>query len=413
MEKIAQALDACHDRMLTLIENDSNKLEEQIKYWTEQKVEMLLFFAARQKGIYRIGYHTVPTAKVAEAKAKQAIMMEMMLKSLQQSQFAEEPWTLADTSYEMWDIPPKCCWKKKGQCIEVWFDGDSSKAVPYTHWQEIYSQDAEGNWHKLAGEVDYFGLSHEDPVLGRVYHVIFGHEANKYGNAKSWCVKTNSGHLLTPNRSERDSRSPSNPSSEQPTAPASRETEQEEERRYVSPQRCPEEGPVSRPPESPWRPSSPHCDILRSGGWSTLHSKGQRGRGRGRGYRHGRRNYTSPFRNPGETAGGFKEANGTPRKRSGQPTFAPGQHPFLMFHGPANALKCWRYRCRQKYRRFFWKFTTTFTWVDDGEKGAATVIVTFTSSAQLEAFFSEVPRPKTLTVGNGHLTHHTNGFGLI
>lgn len=397
MEKLAQRLDACQEKMLQLIEQSSKLLEDQICYWDLVKTEQLLLHAARKHGQSRVGFEPVPPSKVTEQQAKTAMLMSMVLKTLKNSTFSAEDWTLPECSHEVFITEPSYCFKKQGQQVEVWFEGNEDNAVPYVQWGSIYGQNNDNSWYKVHGNVDYKGLYYEDPEVGKRYYVDFEKEAVKYGNSKPWLVQTTNGTIFpsssctatrdtnSPYESPHSSRGPSSESEAQlsfwgsytgqlPHTRCHRRVLGEETDGQRSQEQAPAVGPRRR---------------YRGGGEK-------------------RRRRGSPQQNFEKAAGGSREAAGRPSSRGGENTHQDCSYPVLIFSGKPNVLKCWRSRVTQGYRDCFLDFSTTFSWCYfGGGRGVdGRVIVTFNSHMQLKCFLDKVPRPKTVKQSKGHLAAH-------
>lgn len=390
MEKLATGLDVCQERLLDLIEKNSAKLCDQIEYWKCTKREQLLLFAARKVGCSRLGYEPVPSTKVSEHKAKEAIKMQLLLESLLTSQYGHEQWTLPQTSLELLNAPPMNCFKKNGEQLEVQFEGNPDKAVTYVRWDCIYSQDENSHWHKTQGFVNYDGLWYNDGVLGVTCYVSFAEEAEKYGNLSPWVVYTNCGPLLSPNSTSFNSDPPERPGTQLTqlgTSPPS-EHRGPTPGRHISPRGQPCYS-KSRTPPGCSRPSSGTSSALR---------------GRGDRQRPGPR----PFGGRSEEAAGKAQRRSGPfdrkaERRSGQNTCTSSQNPVIIYSGPPNKLKCWRSRCWKGYRDYFCDFSSGFTWLATGTRGKdACVLISFRDSMQMKAFRTSVPRPKDLVEALGH-----------
>ncbi|QCT25594.1 E2 [Tick-associated papillomavirus lsx] len=389
MEKLATGLDVCQEKLLELIELNSNLLQDQIQYWKCCKREQLILHAARKLGCSRLGYEPVPACKVSEHKAKEAIKMLLLLETLQQSPFCFEPWTLPQTSIEMLHTPPANCFKKEGEQLEVQYEGNAEKAMTYVKWQSIYSQDENGDWHKSAGYADYNGLWYNDATLGKTCYVSFAEEAKKYGNDSPWVVYTNSGTLLFSSIAT-NSDSPDWAASLPWTSKSPSSQHSSSWGRHLS--------PIGQPCQSGSRPITPRCGspqtpAVRGGG----HRQRPRERPRQR-----------PFGGRSEKAAGQAEgrprpSNGNLEKRSGQNSKSASPNPVLIFKGPPNKLKCWRSRCWKGYRDTFLDFSSGFTWLVSGTRGKdACVLISFRDSEQMKLFRTTVPRPKDLTDTYGH-----------
>lgn len=389
MEKIATLLDVCQENLLKLIEKDSADIEDQVQYWRETQREHTLLYAAKKMGATRLGFQPVPPLAVSEQKAKLAIKMQLTLQSLKESVYGQESWTLPETSQEMLDAEPKNCFKKHGQHVTVLFENDIEKAVQYVLWKAIYVQDNEGHWHVTPGEVNYDGLTFQDPEMGTIYYVLFAEEAKKYGDGQPWVVHTNSGRLFSPSSG---GPAPNTPETLQgvTSTPSSLSSKKAELSFWGSPGSG---GPVRgrnspRPPARPRRPQA----------WTSPGSVGLGGRQR----QWHRRRTSSPFRASSQTAKRFEEAAGHSEPRAGGNPSDSCPHPVLIFKGPSNTLKCWRFRLNKGYRKCFYNVSSTFSMVGFGNKDGY-LLITFESHTQLTAFKDSVPRPKNLEPVSGRI----------
>lgn len=389
MEKLAAHLDVCQENLLDLIEKDSSKLEDQIQYWNETRREQTLLYAAKKLGATRLGFQPVPPLAVSESKAKAAIGMQLCLQSLQKSQFAKEEWTLPQTSREVFEAEPTNCFKKQGQQVYVWFEQDPEKSVPFVQWGQIYSQDDKGDWHVCAAKVDYEGLSYEDPNMGTIYYTLFAKEAEKFGACKPWVVQTNSGTLFPPNSSNGPTNTPEKEERSASSAPSTGETQ---ELSFWG---------------SPPGLSTPRCTSTRRQSGSTRRPPScTLGLGRRHGQRQrGGRKATSPFGCAKRNTRGFGETPRRPGEGAGQTALSAAVYPVLIFLGPQNILKCWRYRLNKGHRNKYHNISSTFAMVGFGNRGNANcMLITFSSTTQMTEFCTEVPRPKNLSLVNGHLS---------
>lgn len=188
MDTLADRLDACQDKLLDLYEKDSNTLEDQLLHWQYTRLEKAILFKAREAGRTHIGHQVVPACSVTKEKARQAITVHLSLQSLNNSEFKHEPWTLQDTSLDMWNVPPKGCWKKGGRPIRVKYDGEDDKEMEYVSWGFIYIYcGSDDTWHKVPGKISHAGCYYE--LEGRKhYYIDFGKEAKHYGVKNMWEV---------------------------------------------------------------------------------------------------------------------------------------------------------------------------------------------------------------------------------
>lgn len=391
MKKLAEHLDACQEQMLELIEKDSQELEDQIDYWDLVKRENLLLFAAKEAGLSRLGYEPVPPTKVSEGKAKNAIMMSISLQSLQSSEFGRDPWTLPQTSLEVFMANPSNCFKKNGEHVEVLFDGDKNKAVIFVKWGEVYVQDLLGAWHKCPSHVVYEGIYYNHPDYGRTFYLRFEEEAAKYGAHKPWQVMTTNGTLLhSPSES-----SNSADGSEESAAPSPGPSNEAPQRLsfWGSPAGGPERGRRRRS-ETPRkrsfgdrrpRPQTPLGGLRRK--------RVRRGRGGGLGVKE-----------LAEKAGG--RLAGTPGQTAeggGHTSTAPGHYPVLIGKGRPNCLKCWRNRFGVSHKGLFLDCSSTFSWTQTGGgRGVdGVILIVFETDQQLQTFVDTVHRPTSISLRRG------------
>ncbi|ANZ90233.1 E2 protein [Bos taurus papillomavirus 16] len=195
METLLARLDALQEQLLTLYESDSKDIDDQIKHWSLLRQEYVLQHFARKHSISRLGMQTVLPLQVSQHKAKEAIEMVMYLESLKNSTFAVEPWTLTDTSREMFIIPPKNCFKKGGTTVDVWYDCLQANSMHYTAWSYIYYE-TESGWIKAEGQVDYNGCYYEDGNT-RIYYTRFEDDAQRYSKNMEWEVHYKT-HVFSP-----------------------------------------------------------------------------------------------------------------------------------------------------------------------------------------------------------------------
>lgn len=165
-------------------EGDSN-LSTQVRHWQLIRQEQVLLHAARQQGHTRIGMQAVPPLAASQANAKAAIEMHLLLQSLLQSPFAKEPWTLSDTSRDMYLAVPMHTLKKSGQTVEVCFDGDQDNSMHYTKWRQVFYTDDRGVWKRVASHCDVTGIFFEKNGH-REYYVRFEKEAMRFSVTGTW-----------------------------------------------------------------------------------------------------------------------------------------------------------------------------------------------------------------------------------
>lgn len=189
MQNLRIRYDAVQEALFAHYEQGSKSLNDQVSYWELRRRESAILYWARKNGISTLGFQPVPSLQSSEANAKSAIGMSLTLQSLLASPFGQEPWTLPETSLEMWNTPPKNCMKKHGFTVEVHFDNDPENAFPYTCWQSIYYQDAETNeWVKTSGKVAHDGMYYEDKDGEQVYFCHFETDASRFSTRGIWRV---------------------------------------------------------------------------------------------------------------------------------------------------------------------------------------------------------------------------------
>ncbi|AST11577.1 E2 protein [Sus scrofa papillomavirus 2] len=189
MERICHRLNVVQEELLSLYETAQTSLQSQIRHWDLVRKEMIFFYAARQSGVDSIGFQKVPPLQVSQAKAKEAIEMQMILQSLGESDFAQEQWTLSDTSRELWLCPPQGCFKKHGSSVDVWYDENPENANRYVSWGSIYHLDGNERWRKTEGLCDHTGLYYVDESGYRRYYIKFSVDAKRYSATGQWEVK--------------------------------------------------------------------------------------------------------------------------------------------------------------------------------------------------------------------------------
>lgn len=377
---------------MTLIEKNSTDLEDHITFWNAVRKENAIAYYSRKEKIYKLGLQPMPALAVSQYKAKEAIGIELLLRSLKNSQFGSERWTLADCSAELLHTPPKNCFKKNPYSVTVLFDNDENKAYPYTCWDYIYYQDEQNEWQKVQGLVDANGMFYKEKTGDIVYFHVFAPDAETYGDTGEWTVKFKNTTIFASIASS--SRSVSGPSEQarKPTAhspptpktPRKRQRETEEDTESHSP---------------------------------TSTSRGFRLR-RGRGEQQGesatgptpqrrRRTTAHSTVQSAPTAGEVGRdtrsvpRHGLDRLRRLQ---AEARDPFLvLLKGPPNCLKCWRYRCKQKNNAMFLAVSSVFRWIGDESESHARLLLAFSDNRQRQTFLDNVTLPKGTTYSLGNI----------
>lgn len=380
MERLTQRFDALQEKLMEIYEKDSRDLEVMTSHWGLQREEQALLHCARSKGVLRVGFQPVPPLKVSEQKAKAAIEMHLTLQSLQKSAYSNEDWTLSQTSRESYMTPPRHCFKKQGQTVEVTFDGDSANSMLYTMWGRVYYQMDDGSWSVASSSVDYYGIYYNDSEGRPHYYVKFAEDAQKYSKTGTWHVRSNDKTLSAPVTSTCAS----------PTRDRSR-----------SPRRNTEEVDSTTPPGRRYSISPPPAVPPR------IRFRGGGGGGGEREYYPFGRSASSeawsgspgsPTRPVGRRPP--QPPQGTPTEASHRLLWGPRDPTVLVAKGDANTLKCWRNRCRKIHAGSFVAFSTTWQWCGDGNyrQGRHRLHILFSSSQQLDQFLGQVKVPKGVEV---------------
>ncbi|AHJ81405.1 putative E2 early protein [Rhinolophus ferrumequinum papillomavirus 1] len=386
METLSSRLESVQDALLTLYEQDSNRLDDQIKQWTLVKEENVLLHAARKKGITRLGMHMVPTLQSSEARARDAIEMELYLKSLRQSPYGTEPWNLAQTTRERFLAAPPYCFKKDGSNVDVYYDNDKDNSVRYITWGAIYYQNGNDDWHKVQGRIEHDGLYYVQHDGLKVTYVDFAAEASAYSRTGSWRVVYNNKTVL-PDNSVASSRSGRQRTSS-PTGPGAE---------YSPRSTTPTDTVVATPLKASKKDTA--AGVRRG----TRHHNGAGRRGGGRRVQQRK---SDPKRGAAITPPSPSEVGGrhqTPQRRSGSRLQRLLQEardpPAVLLKGQANTLKCFRFQAKAKFAGQFRSVSTTFYWTaSEGTDrvGRARVIFLFTDKGQRERFMSRVKFPPSI-----------------
>lgn len=380
MNSLEARFDAVQEQILSLYEKGSTDLSDQILYWSLVRKEGALEVVARRNGLNRLGLHTVPSQVGAEHKAKSAILMHLQLSSLKTSKYGSEPWTMPETSIEMYErTEPSGTFKKHGLEAEVLYDCNEDNAVSYMVWGSIYKQEEDGRWYKYASNVDYYGVYYTDHHGNRVYYEDFDKDSDRYGRLKEWTVNFKTSTFTSCPDSSTKETCTSTP------CPTKRRREHDST----------DSGPAKKTLRRSPSPTSPI-----KAGFGRRQRQGEPRTGRGR---------PDP-----EQAGVSPEEVGRRLQRS--PRHGGGRlenlladardPPIILVKGPPNSLKCWRNRVRRRFPRPFSQISTVFSWVDERDSVGATyaqLLVAFTDLHQRTVFLESVTVPKGALVYKGSL----------
>lgn len=396
MESLSDRFDAVQENLLEHYETGSDNIDDQIMYWQLIRQEYVLLHYARKKNIMRLGLQTVPTLAVSEHKAKQAIMMALQLTSLKNSPYGTESWTMQDTSYELFNSAPQNTFKKGAFTVDVIYDNDEDNYYPYTAWSNIYYQNGDNIWHKVEGKVDYEGLYYETIDGEKIYYVTFDTDAVRYSRTQTWTVKYKNNAISSTSITSTSGRtSTGHSTSSQSSNTVVRQTQEERRTNQRSPS-----------PQRRTRPRASSSDRVESSETPGKRLRRRRGRGeREQGTRRLGRATRSDFISPSEVGRGHRLAQTKGLGRLGQLQEEARDPPLVLLKGPANTIKCWRFRCRQKYHGMYNMLSTGFSWVGDGSKrlGQQRMLIAFTDTTQRQRFLNTVIFPKGTSFSLGNL----------
>lgn len=375
---------------MNLYESAPNTIEAQIEIWETIRKEYVLYYYGRKEGYRNFGLQPLPVTSVSEYKAKEAIQQVLLLRSLRDSPFGSEEWTLTDTSAELTHTAPRNAFKKGAYTVEVFFDHNPKNSFPYTNWKWLYLQDEHDQWYKTPGLVDVNGLYFEDTHGDKNYFVIFASDAQTYGTTGEWTVHFNNEYISSvPASTSQDTFSGSLQGSTKGSVSSSRDT---------VPQ-----------PQTPRRKEAEE-----GGPSSTTATPPSLRRRRRRTPQQRERTTTRPKRrrleedisstSPGQVGSG---THLVPRRGLSrlERLKAEARDPFLILvTGAANSLKCWRYRVK-KSKASFLCISTVFTWTGLNVDVCANnhkMLLAFSNANQRQLFLDTVPFPKgsSFTFGN-------------
>lgn len=410
-----QLYESLQEQILNLYEQENTDLASQLLHWRLQRRSSAVQYYARKQGLKRLGMQPVPSLASSEASGKQAIEMTILINSLMQSPFAQESWTLQDTSAELvLNTEPQRTFKKLPYTVEVLFDNDEDNAFPYINYRLIYTRDENEYWYKTEGKVDYNGLYYEEASGDRAYFKLFADDATRYGTTGVWTVRYNNHVLSAPSSSSRPLPGPSSViviDSDEDTGPSETSDTaagQESYRSGHSPQSEEEtEGAGRKSPRSPQatrvrlregegqgEPSSPPVKRAKADSSGSVGRRGARRGGGGTGG-GGRRDTGGGSAPTAEEVGRrhFTVTKGrlSRLERLQEEARDPS---VIIVQGPPNCLKCWRYRLN-KYSDLYDNCTSVFKWVTRPEKAPQSrILISFLSPSQRQRFITYVKIPK-------------------
>lgn len=430
--------------MMDIYEKGGHKLEDQIDYWLLNRKENALLFYAKQKGYKTLGLQPVPPLLVSKEKASIAIEMHLLLCSLQDSEYGTLPWTITDTSREMYESKPEKTFKKRGVHVRVLYDDMQSQQVEYVCWLEVYFWDCDNaKWGCGSSGVDAHGVFWT--LKGqKKYYENFDKDANKYGKTGCWTVNfknetfrfsTSASPVGKPvsaaANDSTDGRAPDEPGCPQEAeAPVCAKRQADGATHCGEAPRLGEQQGEHRPPEKRRRASSA--------------SEGERGQ-HGKQRVWGRRQdcapssgsvHTEPTCTPVQLLQQQQQQQQRQQHKKQQlheqqqqqqdrdeqeedeagVVGDPGVHlsggnttqpastplPVAVLSGNANQLKCYRYRLNKRHRDLILYISTTWYWTSNsGQHKTAKITVMFKSTACRDMFKKKVVLPKGVTITHG------------
>ncbi|ATQ38306.1 E2 [Gammapapillomavirus 9] len=375
---LTNRLDALQNAISDLIEADPSDLDSMIKYYNLLRKQHVLEYYCKKEGYSQLGLHHIPPSRVSEHNAKIAIKMGLILTSLAKSAYANETWTLRDTSADLYNSPPKNCFKKGGYTVEVWFDEKPENTFPYTNWSYIYYQDDQDMWHKVPGKTDYNGLYFEERSGDKTYFLLFVNDAERYGSTNRWIVNTNNEQFSLPvtsfaRRSAGTTSAKGNIAEDTTGDSTSNQTVR---------------GTKKQTTES--SSSSPK-------GKPTLRRR--RGGERESAATTKRRRRVSPTGSGVPTASevgrSHRSVARTNLSRLERLQAEARDPPILIVKGPANTLKCWRYRCNSKCAFPDIVISTVWHWVtENANLQESRITLAFKTNADRQRFIETTHFPK-------------------
>ena len=405
MESLIERFDALLENQLQLYEAGSDKIDDQILYWDIARQENVLYHYARKRGLTTLGLQPIPSLATSEHRAKQAILMSIHLKSLKKSAYGTEPWTLQDTSFEIFNAPPQHTFKKGAFTVDVYYDGDKDNYYPYTAWTSIYYQNGDNTWHKVEGHADYEGLFYYTVDGVKVYYVTFDKDAARFSKTGKWTVKYKNREIsstsVTSTSSVGDG-SASHPEQSQGTRPSTNTVGQQKKER-----RRKRESSSTDTRSTRARTSQSDGDFDSSSSGRRVQRRRRRERESAAQRREQRRAATirSSVPTPDQVGSGHRLAKTKGLGRLGQLQEEAWDPYLLLLKGHANTLKCFRHRMKSKYQSLFLSSSTVFSWVGEGSSrlGQPRMLIAFKSSTDRQSFLKTVIIPKGTTYSFGNV----------
>ena len=236
-------------------------------------------------------------------------------------------------------------------------------------------------WHKTSGEVDYDGLYYVDKDGNKSYFLLFFEDARRYSNNNIWSVHYKNEHIYLPITSSSRRSDPGTTEKPVSTADSTRDTSPTNGRSSTQTEET-SAGPSQRRPTLRRR--------RRGGEGESTESK--------------RRKLTarqSAVPSP-EQVGKSHRSIGRANLNRLERLQAEARDPaIVLLRGPANKLKCWRYRWKPKLGSP--GFSTVFKWVTQEETHDSRMLLTFNSNGDREYFLKHTQFPKGFSWALGSL----------
>ena len=398
MDWLTDRFNAIQDNILNLIEQGAEDLDSQINYWNLVRQENVYLYYGRKEGLTHFGLQPLPVTAVSEYKAKEAISMVLLLQSLKKSAYANEVWTLQDASAELINTQPKDCFKKQPYTVEVWFNNDRQNSNQYINWNFIYYQDANDVWHKVPGLVDYNGLYYVEIGGDQVYFALFDADDQRFGGTGIWSVHFKNKTLSAPSSSASSFSPHSGKNYATVSSPTENTVSQSEspgrlQKSEVGSSTSPraKTSTVRRRRE---RESTPE-------GQPSTSTKRRRGRIGGGGGGGAERAVPSPE----QVGSRHRSVSTTHLSRLARLQKEAWDPPVLIVTGPANVLKCWRYRKKNQNEFSFLDISTIFTWVGSNKEtdNKGRMLIAFHNDTERDQFVKYVHFPKNTSYAFGKL----------
>ncbi|ABV80247.1 E2 [Ursus maritimus papillomavirus 1] len=432
-QSLSSRLGALQDQMMDIYEKGGRGLEVPLMYWALQRKEHALLYLARQNGYDKLGLQPVPALAVSKAKATQAISMHLLLCSLQDSEYGQEPWSLSDTSVELYESKPQKTFKKHGATVRVHYDNSAENAMEYVCWGKVYSWDfCSSKWTCCTCGVDERGV-YVNKKDKKQYYENFEKDSVTYGKTGTWtvqfknktfCCSTSSSvgePVPTASHDAPDGGAPCDPNSPQKAkAPFSGKRKHNGPSVHGSEASGPLLGGQGERGPSPKRhkPASDGERTLRqpthaahpTGTPVSLHVQQQQQQHQQQQLQQQQLQQLQQQqlqqqqqRRPQEAEDRHQPRADLPRRDPLHPASTPV--PVIVLSGSPNQLKCYRYRLNKKHKCLIKFVSTTWYWTNEGGQGEkAMITLMFYSEACKNTFLNSVVLPKGVTSTGGFLS---------